>query len=481
MITPDFLRAATGCTPTAAEAYATPLAKACIAFGITSRERVAAFLAQISHESASLSSVIESFNYTPERLIELFSPTKRITEQEAQAYGRTNEHVADEERLANILYGGYWGAKNLGNTQDGDGWRYRGRGLLQETGRSNYRALTTQLRSFGAPDFEDNPDKLATPEWAAWAAAAGWTRRGLNELADAGAFDDIGSVINTGRRGRVPHGADSRRTRWERAKAALAALSTPAAAPTPPPTPEKPAAAPVPPVGRPSAPTGKGLTWPFQQPAPNHTPQENPMTPLLSALAGVVIDMFSTKVQKEIGRHTDPAAAEQLTKTVVDAAKTATGIEDPKAALAEVVAKGPDSPVLQQVQASTLETLEQLAPLLDKLAQWEAEAAARDAADREAASARNQREVAGGSYDMTKPLLGGAFVGVGIVMLTVGGIAVAQAIKTGTVDKEILITLSGLIGWVTAKAGTIYDYRFGGVSRTSAAQIVSDEIVARRK
>lgn len=237
----------------------------------------------------------------------------------------------------------------------------------------------------------------------------------------------------------------------------------------------------------PSIPAGEAGDWP-----PPSTNRSQPVvapiiaavaSPLISSLADALIDAFTPagreKLKGVLSKNGgDPEVAGRIVNAVVDAAKTVTKQVDPMAA---VVAAKSDPAVLRAVEDDALERLAKMQPLLDKIAEWESKAAEREAAEREAASARYAREMSAGAYDMTKPLLGGAFVGVGIVMLTVGGIAIAQAIKTGTVDKEILITLSGLIGWVTAKAGTIYDYRFGGVSRTTAAQIVRDEIAGPRK
>ena len=69
----------------------------------------------------------------------------RITEAQAQRYGRTDNRPADQQAIANIVYGGAWGKKNLGNTEPDDGWRFRGRGLIQLTGRDNYRRCSRAL------------------------------------------------------------------------------------------------------------------------------------------------------------------------------------------------------------------------------------------------------------------------------------------------------------------------------------------------
>jgi putative chitinase len=184
VITPDLLRVATGCSVAAADRFALPLSGACAFYGITTRDRLAAFLAQIGHESGGLRYVRELWGPTPV-----------------------------QER--------YEGRRDLGNTQPGDGRRYMGRGLIQTTGRYNYQRVRDRLReSFGdadVPDFEAEPDALEQPRWAVLSAADYWDDRGLNALADAGDFLTITKRIN----GRT-NGLADRQQRWVRAKDALA-------------------------------------------------------------------------------------------------------------------------------------------------------------------------------------------------------------------------------------------------------------------
>ena len=90
--------------------------------------------------------ITESLNYSSSALIAKFP--KRISSAQALQYGRTAQHPADQKAIGNIIYGGKWGADNLGNTQPGDGYLYRGRGLVQTTGRRLYEL-------FG---YADNPD-----------------------------------------------------------------------------------------------------------------------------------------------------------------------------------------------------------------------------------------------------------------------------------------------------------------------------------
>ncbi|WP_110970883.1 glycoside hydrolase family 19 protein [Pseudomonas huaxiensis] len=174
---------------------------------INSRVRLAAFIAQIGHESGQLRTMVENLNYSAEALVKTWP--SRFTSQAAPGYAR------QPEKIANKVYGGRMGN---GPQSSGDGWKYRGRGLLQVTGRSNYRAAGLGL---GLP-LEDEPELLEQAEHAAQSAAWWWAKNGLNEMADAGRIQDIGSIINTGQPGRVPHGAAERKALYDLALRVLA-------------------------------------------------------------------------------------------------------------------------------------------------------------------------------------------------------------------------------------------------------------------
>lgn len=183
------------------------LNRAALRWKIDSRARMAAFLAQVGHESGQLRSLVENLNYSAEALVRTWP--SRFTPQTAGAYAR------QPEKIANKVYGGRMGN---GTEASGDGWRFKGRGLIQLTGRSNYRAAGTGL---GLP-LEDQPELLEQAEHAAQSAAWWWAKHGLNELADAGRIQDIGSLINTGQPGRVPHGAAERKALYDLALKVLA-------------------------------------------------------------------------------------------------------------------------------------------------------------------------------------------------------------------------------------------------------------------
>jgi putative chitinase len=199
-MTPKTLAAAIGCTAARAELYAPVIDDACQIFKIDTPARLAAFLAQIGHESGALA-------YTCE--------------------------LASGDA--------YEGRASLGNTEPGDGRRYRGHGLIQLTGRHNHRAATNALRPYGAPDFEAEPDHLSDPRWAAMSAAWYWQAHGCNELADAGDFEAITRAINGGL-----NGLEDRQQRWERAQAALTGAPATHAPPAPDNAPQTPSEARMP-------------------------------------------------------------------------------------------------------------------------------------------------------------------------------------------------------------------------------------------
>ncbi|WP_338759302.1 glycoside hydrolase family 19 protein [Massilia sp. METH4] len=154
-----------------AEDWATALDTALSRFHITTRDRICAFLAQTSHESAHFSRLEESLFYrTPARLMAVW-PKRFPTEASALPY------VQNPERLANFVY-----ARRMGNGDEasGDGFRFRGRGLIQLTGRSNYQQAGEAL----GLDLVSAPECLTTKGVAALTAAWFWDSRGLNALAD---------------------------------------------------------------------------------------------------------------------------------------------------------------------------------------------------------------------------------------------------------------------------------------------------------
>ena len=172
------LAACTGSSLPLAQRWEPSLTQAMSDYGITTPKRQAAFLAQIGHESLGLF-------YTKE----IWGPTA------AQR--------------------GYEGRDDLGNTEEGDGERFMGRGFIQVTGRKNYTAVAGAL----CLDCVNRPELLEQEPWPAVTAAWWWGTHGCNELADQGSFTAITRIINGGL-----NGLADRQNRWLQAKKALGVL-----------------------------------------------------------------------------------------------------------------------------------------------------------------------------------------------------------------------------------------------------------------
>lgn len=170
-------QAATGLSSEMARAWFEHVRAACLEFGIVGPVRIAAFLAHVGHESGG-------FVYTRE----LWGPT------------------AAQQR--------YEGRADLGNTQPGDGFRFRGRGLIQITGRDNYQRAAAGL----GRDVVADPQLLEQRALAARSAAWWWKTHGCNQLADGGDFVALTERINGG-----TNGLADRQVRWDRAKKAMEA------------------------------------------------------------------------------------------------------------------------------------------------------------------------------------------------------------------------------------------------------------------
>ncbi|MEB1023150.1 glycoside hydrolase family 19 protein [Citrobacter freundii] len=178
-------------------------------FGITAPLDQAMFIAQMGHESGGYEKLVENLNYAADRLVPIFGK-HRITAQQAAALGRTATQPANQRAIANLVYGGEWGKKNLGNQVAGDGWKYRGRGLKQITGLSNYRKCGQALKL----DLVTQPELLERDVNAARSAAWFFATSGC--LVYSGDVERITIIINGAK-----NGLDDRRRRFNLAKAAL--------------------------------------------------------------------------------------------------------------------------------------------------------------------------------------------------------------------------------------------------------------------
>ena len=164
-------------------------------FNITTTEQQLCFIAQAAHESNNFRNTIENLNYSavglastwPNRFSNNGKPNTR-----ALSIARNSKAIAEE------VYGG-----RMGNNSSGDGWKYRGRGYFQITGKSNYSQLGELLYDrelIDSPDLlVDNPDLVATPQYASLTAAAFWYKNNCNAL--VGNFKLLTRRINGGYNG----------------------------------------------------------------------------------------------------------------------------------------------------------------------------------------------------------------------------------------------------------------------------------------
>lgn len=175
-------------------------------FELNTVNRIAGFLAQTGHESGRFNRIEENLNYSAERLQVVFKkyfPTEELAKKYAN----------DKRSIANRVYGG-----RLGNGPEltGDGWKYRGRGLIQLTGKNNYSSCAKDM----GLDIIDNPDLLLLPEIAVLASIWFWDKNQINRACDA---DDIVLMTRMVQGGRL--GLEERKKYYEAFKKELTNLS----------------------------------------------------------------------------------------------------------------------------------------------------------------------------------------------------------------------------------------------------------------
>ena len=177
-------------------------------FGIIDPQHQAMFIAQVGHESTGFTRLVENFNYSIAGLSG-FIRAGRITPDQASALGRkTYEKALPLERqraIANLVY-----SKRMGNNGPGDGWNYRGRGLIQITGLNNYRDCGNGLKV----DLVSQPELLAQVEYAARSAAWVFASKGCMKY--TGDLVSVTQIINGGQ-----NGIDDRRARYNTASKVL--------------------------------------------------------------------------------------------------------------------------------------------------------------------------------------------------------------------------------------------------------------------
>ena len=197
------LERAAGIPTQRAELWVRHINRALVDAGAETPEQVAQFIAQVGHESGSFVRLVESLDYKPDALKRTWP--SRYTDRLAAQHGRSLAKPADQRAIANHVYGG-----RMGNTGPDDGWNYRGRGLIQVTGKDNYRKCGEALNL----DLVRRPELLELRDVAALSAAWYWRSRGLAALgADVEA---VTRAINGG-----TNGLDDRRKRFSLAISVL--------------------------------------------------------------------------------------------------------------------------------------------------------------------------------------------------------------------------------------------------------------------
>ena len=168
-----------------ADKYLSDLNQVMEEFQIDNELRTAHFLAQVLHESVHMKTVQENLHYSEQALLRVFR--KYFTPAQAKAYARK------PKKIASRVYGG---RMDNGEESTGDGWRYRGRGLIQLTGKSNYRKFSEWI----GDDVVAEPD-LVSKTYAVHSAVYFWTSNNLNLYADQDDVKKITRVINGGLNG----------------------------------------------------------------------------------------------------------------------------------------------------------------------------------------------------------------------------------------------------------------------------------------
>ena len=156
-------------------------------YGIDTPLRKAQFLAQVAHESGGFKFVVENLNYSANALYNVFRkyfPNLEIA----------NEYARQQEKIANKVYANRMGN---GNEASGEGWKFKGRGLIQLTGKSNYQ----QLSEASGQNFIDKPEQVAEPEWALTSACWYWKKNNINKYADEDDVHMVTKRINGGYNG----------------------------------------------------------------------------------------------------------------------------------------------------------------------------------------------------------------------------------------------------------------------------------------
>ena len=178
-----------------ADKWVEPLNKCFEKYAITDINEVSMFLAQTTHESNNYKRLEESFNYRPERLFQVFKKRVESLDKAKELCSKGAKAIGD------FVYGG-----RLGNAQD-EGYKYRGRGIIQLTGKNNYKYYGEKLNI----DLVNSPDLAKEPDIAIEIALLFWRDKGCGLLARKGDVKTVTKLINGGY-----NGLEDRQDRFDR-------------------------------------------------------------------------------------------------------------------------------------------------------------------------------------------------------------------------------------------------------------------------
>lgn len=204
---------ACGASPAHASKYVEPINAYIDRYQVNTLPRLAHFISQILHESIGLSATVENLNYSAEALVKTW-PKRFPTVDFAKRYAR------QPERIANYVY-----ANRLGNgpVESGDGWKFRGRGPIQMTGKDKAIALTKLFGEEFDVDYVENPELLERPDDGIRAAFWFWKTNNINQAIDKvkpeSACEVVTLIVNGGQ-----NGLQSRKILFARCINALAPL-----------------------------------------------------------------------------------------------------------------------------------------------------------------------------------------------------------------------------------------------------------------
>jgi putative chitinase len=209
---------AAGVKQATAEKWVDAVAAACQEFNINTPQRIAGFLSQCAHESGGFERLQENLNYSADGMAGIWPKRFAVLGPDKKPIKKDGKNQPNKfalalhrkpEMIANVVYSGRMGN---GPTESGEGWKYRGRGLKQLTGKDNHRACSEGL----GVDLVENPDLLLEPIYAARSAAWFWSANKCNVFADAKDIEGLTKRINGGL-----IGIDDRKKRYVNAMRSL--------------------------------------------------------------------------------------------------------------------------------------------------------------------------------------------------------------------------------------------------------------------